>query len=111
VEKTNTKKTLLTMAVGFVLIVITLTACTSSTLSPQAEPENPTVEAPQEVQRITVEESKAAFDSGAAVFLDVRSRSAYAANHIPGALSIPLIELEPRIDELDPNQWIITYCT
>ena len=99
------------MVVGVVLIVMILTACTASTPPPQAEPESPTVEVPQEVQRITVEESKAAFDSEMAVFLDVRSRSAYAANHIPGALSIPLIELEPRISELDPNQWIITYCT
>ena len=110
-ETTNSKKVLFTMVVGVVLIVMILTACTASTPPPQAEPESPTVEVPQEVQRITVEESKAAFDSDAAVFLDVRSRSAYAANHIPGALSIPLIELEPRISELDPNQWIITYCT
>jgi rhodanese-related sulfurtransferase len=61
--------------------------------------------------RVTLEESKAAYDSRAALFLDVRVADLYAASHIPGALSIPLDELEARFDELDPNQWIITYCT
>ena len=64
-----------------------------------------------EVVRLSLEDAKAAFDNGTAVFVDVRSQSSYAASHIPGALSIPLIELEPRVNELDPNQWIITYCT
>jgi 3-mercaptopyruvate sulfurtransferase SseA len=103
------KKTFFVLLIGVALIVAILAACAPST--PQAEPTSPAVEAPGEVQRLSLEESKAAFDSGAAVFLDVRSQSSYAASHIPGALSIPLIELEPRIDELDPDQWIITYCT
>jgi 3-mercaptopyruvate sulfurtransferase SseA len=69
--------------------------------------ENPYLEVP----RVTLEEAKTAFDSGAAVFVDVRSAASYEASHIPGALSIPLGELESRINELDPDQWIITYCT
>lgn len=103
------KKTLFALVAGIALIVVTLAACAPS--SPQAEPTSAAVESPGEVQRISLEESKAAFDNGTALFLDVRSQSSYAASHIPGALSIPLIELEPRIDELDPDQWIITYCT
>lgn len=67
--------------------------------------------APSEVSRMGIEESKAAFDSGDAIFLDVRSESSYATGHFPGALSIPLTELEDRINELDPGDWIITYCT
>ena len=105
----NTKRRLLTLVVGFVLVTATLVACTAS--PPQAEPESPVTEAPGEVQRVTLEESKAAFDSGEAVFLDVRSASSYAASHIPDALSIPLAELEARIDEINPNHWIIAYCT
>ncbi len=50
------------------------------------------VATPGEVQRVTPEEAKAAFDSGSAVFLDVRSHTAYVQSHIPGALSIPLAE-------------------
>jgi rhodanese-related sulfurtransferase len=37
--------------------------------------------------------------------------AAYLENHIPGAVSIPLTELEARFGELDPKAWIITYCT
>jgi rhodanese-related sulfurtransferase len=80
-------------------------------LLPQAESGNPGVDAPQVIQRVALEESKAAFDSGQATFVDVRSASSYEASHIPGALSIPLAELEGRLGELDPDQWIITYCT
>jgi len=108
-NKLNTKKTFLALVIGAIIIVATLTACAPA--SPPAEPPNPVVEAPGEVQRVTPEESKAAFDSGDAVFLDVRSESSFAAGHIPDALSIPLAELENRIDEIDPNQWVITYCT
>jgi len=105
------RKTLFVFVAGVAIMIAALTACTASTPQSQPEPASPTVEAPQEVQRVTLEESKAAFDTGAAVFLDVRTADAYATSHISGALSIPLAELETRIADLDPDQWIITYCT
>ena len=92
-------------------IALVIAACAPSTSLPQTEPAIPAVETPQEVQRVTLEESKAAFDNNSAVFVDVRSEASYATGHIPGALSIPLTVLEARINELDTNQWIITYCT
>ncbi len=64
-----------------------------------------------EIQRASIEEAKAAFDSGTAVFVDVRSAEAYQASHISGAVNIPSEELEARLGELDKAQWIITYCT
>lgn len=63
------------------------------------------------IPRVSLEEAKAAFDSQEAVFIDVRDLAAYQENHIPGALSIPITELEGRISELNPDDWIITYCT
>ncbi|MGH8245357.1 MAG: rhodanese-like domain-containing protein, partial [Gammaproteobacteria bacterium] len=65
------------------------------------------------VPRVTVEEAKAAFDSGEAVLVDVRSQGAYEASHAAGALFIPLGEFEtdPAGVELNKEQWIITYCT
>lgn len=108
-NKSNARKALLALVVSIVFIAALLTAC-APTSSP-TEPLNPAAEAPGEVQRITLEESKAAFDNGEATFVDVRTASTYEASHIPGALSIPLSELQERIGELDPNQWIITYCT
>jgi len=64
-----------------------------------------------EVPRVSLEDSKAAFDSRTAVFVDTRSKVSYDESHIPGAISIPANEIESRLGELDPNQWIITYCT
>jgi 3-mercaptopyruvate sulfurtransferase SseA len=76
--------------------------------TPPAFPtENPYFEVP----RVTLEEAKSAFDSNSAVFVDTRSEASYVDSHIPGALSIPLDEIESHINELDPDQWIITYCT
>jgi 3-mercaptopyruvate sulfurtransferase SseA len=66
---------------------------------------------PGEVARVSLSDAKAALDHGEAVFLDVRYAEDYAAGHIPGALSIPLTELETRLGELDRTDWIITYCT
>jgi 3-mercaptopyruvate sulfurtransferase SseA len=108
-KKLNMTRILIALVAGFALIVATLTACAPT--SSQAQPEGPVAEAPGEIQRVTLEDSKAAFDSGGATFVDVRSAGSFAAGHIPGALSIPLAELEGRIGELDPDQWIITYCT
>lgn len=62
-----------------------------------------------DVERVRLEEAKAAFDSGEATFVDVRSQTAFAEDHIPGAVSIPLDELQNRLDELDPSDWIILY--
>ena len=108
-NKPDSRKAFFALVAGIAFIVATLTACVPASSPP--EPVSPAVEAPSEIQRVTLEESKAAFDNGEATFVDVRTASAYQAGHVPGALSIPLAELQTRIDELDPNQWIITYCT
>lgn len=66
-----------------------------------------------EVPRVSLEDTIKAIQGGEAVIVDVRSPQAYQASHIPGALSIPLGEIEanPNGLNLDKNQWIITYCT
>ena len=64
-----------------------------------------------EVTRVSLEEALMANNTGSAVFIDVRDRSAYEETHIPGSLSFPLAQLESQLKELDPNSWIITYCT
>ena len=48
--------------------------------------------------------------AGDVVVLDVRPRSEYAAGHIPGALSMPLAELEARLAELPADAEIVAYC-
>ncbi len=47
---------------------------------------------------------------GAVTVLDVRPVEEYNAGHIPGALSIPLKELQLHLTELPRNQEIVAYC-
>ena len=42
--------------------------------------------------------------------LDVRPKEEYRAGHIPGAISIPLKELEDHLSELPRDQEIVAYC-
>jgi rhodanese-related sulfurtransferase len=48
--------------------------------------------------------------SGQAVVLDVRPRQEYDSGHIPGALSVPLEELEQRLAELPADVDVVAYC-
>ena len=64
-----------------------------------------------EIARVSLDEAKSALDSGSAILIDVRSAEAYAAQHVAGAINIPAAEIQNRISELDPNDWIIPYCT
>ena len=47
---------------------------------------------------------------GLVTVLDVRPPEEYAAGHLPGAINIPLKELEKHLDEFDPSQEIVAYC-
>lgn len=48
--------------------------------------------------------------AGLVTVLDVRPPEEFAAGHLPGAVNIPLKELEQRIQELPPHQEIVAYC-
>jgi rhodanese-related sulfurtransferase len=48
--------------------------------------------------------------AGLAIALDVRPEDEFALGHVPGAINIPLGELEQRLAELDPDQEIVAYC-
>ena len=47
---------------------------------------------------------------GVAAVLDVRPKEEYTAGHIPGAISIPLKELQLRLSDLPRDQEIVAYC-
>ena len=76
--------------------------------NPRAEATPTEVNYPQ-VARVDPADAKAAYDSGSALFVDVRDAASYAQGHIPGALSIPLAELAERAGELNPGDWLIPY--
>jgi len=47
---------------------------------------------------------------GLVTVLDVRPPEEYAAGHLPGAINIPLAELEDRLQDLPGQQEVIAYC-
>ena len=48
--------------------------------------------------------------AGTVTVIDVRPPGEFTAGHIPGALSIPLPELERRLDALPRRRQIVAYC-
>jgi len=47
---------------------------------------------------------------GLVTVLDVRPPEEYAAGHVPGAINIPLAELEQHLSEFDADHEIVAYC-
>ncbi len=47
---------------------------------------------------------------GLVTVIDVRPPEEYAAGHVPGAINIPLSELESQLERLDPGEEIVAYC-
>ena len=101
---------------GFLLIIAVAFLFMQN--EPNPAPSQPTAaviaqgeQATSEIPRVSLKDAKAALDANTAVFVDVRGDTVYTQSHIPGALSIPLTDLENHLDELNPADWIITYCT
>ncbi|MBI5548990.1 MAG: metalloregulator ArsR/SmtB family transcription factor [Deltaproteobacteria bacterium] len=62
------------------------------------------------LEPVTREELLERSRAGTVLVLDVRPAEEYRAGHIPGAMSIPLAELERRVDELSRGKEIVAYC-
>ena len=115
-NKSQSSAPLLFAGVGMTLLVLAAFLFLRQSLQPTTaiktpESQHSGEETFPEISRVSLDDSKAALDSREAIFIDVRDASAYAESHVPGALSIPLAELDERLGELDPSHWIITYCT
>lgn len=63
-----------------------------------------------QLERVEVEALVARVRGGDVTVLDVRPTEEYRAGHIPGALSVPLPELERRIAELPADREFVAYC-
>lgn len=63
-----------------------------------------------EVPRISAEELKGRLDAREALtVIDTRDHAAFARGHIPGALSIPLPDVEARIGEIPSTDSLVFY--
>lgn len=63
-----------------------------------------------ELEPVGREELLARAEEGGVVILDVRPREEYVAGHIPGAISIPLGELEASLSMLARDAEVVAYC-
>ncbi len=63
-----------------------------------------------EFEKVTIDELRDRLRAGQVVLLDVRPAEEYQAGHLPVAKSIPLDELEQRLDELPHNRTLVVYC-
>jgi hypothetical protein len=82
-------------------------AATAKTPAPDTAKEIPFPDVP----RITLEEAKADFDAGTAVFIDTHAASTYAANHIKGAINVPANLLAANESKIPKGKKIIAYCS
>jgi ArsR family transcriptional regulator len=62
------------------------------------------------LEPVAAEELLARLRAGDVVILDVRPEDEYGLGHLPGALNIPLHQLEQRFAELPRKQEIVAYC-
>ena len=53
---------------------------------------------------------KERLEAGLVTVLDVRPADEFAAGHVPGAVNIPLADIEAHVAGLDPNREIVAYC-
>ena len=67
-------------------------------------------DARDELEPVSRESLLHRMEHGEVAVLDVRPVEEYAAGHIPGSASVPLVELQHRLGELPRDVEIVAYC-
>ena len=62
------------------------------------------------LEPVSLEDLVSRLHDGLVTVLDVRPEDEFAVGHLPGALNIPLSELERRLSELPSDREVIAYC-
>lgn len=62
------------------------------------------------LEAVSREDLVSRLHDGLVTVLDVRPEDEFAVGHLPGALNIPLAELERRLEELPVDREVIAYC-
>ena len=63
-----------------------------------------------QLRTINRDELRRRLREGDVVVLDVRPRAEYAAGHIRGAISIPVVDLKTRLKEIPDGAEVVAYC-
>lgn len=80
---------------------------TTNAAAPKTDGHGHTDDAP----RIQLADAKKEFDANNALFVDTRAKETYYAEHIKGAINVPVNELETKISRLKTDKKIIVYCS
>lgn len=98
---------LLAQGSWLILVALLLISCGVSPVT-----EGQVAKLTSEVPRISPEELKDRLDNGEAILIvDSRPTSSFETQHIAGAISVPIDEVESRLDEFPRDQEIVFYCT
>lgn len=60
---------------------------------------------------ISGEQVRRGQQNGDLLVVDVRKPEEYAEGHLPGAINVPIDEIEERLDDLPVGRPMVTYCT
>lgn len=71
---------------------------------------NTTESAKVDYQNISAEQLEEMLADDTVQLIDVREPKEFAEGFIPGAVNIPLGQLESRLQEIDPEKKVIVYC-
>jgi ArsR family transcriptional regulator len=67
-------------------------------------------DARDDMEPVTRGELSARMAAGLVVVIDVRPPDEFALGHVPGAINVPLRDLESRLWEIDPTREVMAYC-
>jgi rhodanese-related sulfurtransferase/DNA-binding transcriptional ArsR family regulator len=62
------------------------------------------------LEPVSREELQARMKDGLVTVLDVRPADEFALGHVPGAVNLPLAELDARLASIKPSQDVVAYC-
>jgi rhodanese-related sulfurtransferase/biotin operon repressor len=62
------------------------------------------------MEPVTREVLAARMRDGLVTVIDVRPPDEFALGHVPGAINVPLADLQARLAEMDPDREIVAYC-
>jgi rhodanese-related sulfurtransferase len=76
--------------------------------------QQPASAAPHAIPRLRLDEFRARQAAGSVLVVDVRDEIVFRAGHIPGALNVPLSEIDRRASEVRTRageRTVVTYCS
>ena len=90
-----------------VIAILAIMGCSNGSGSNALKSDSPGA---QTVQQVSMVEAVKAWRNREAVFVDVRTVDEYKQGHVPGAILIPLAEIESRRGEIPTDKKVYLIC-